>query len=90
MVSVERRDLALEVGRFGRAASLYNLLSHCDAFGLCEGRGPALIDGMLAVVRGWREFFIRRGVEQRVSRCSSRRCCRSAFSDRSHLRLCEG
>ena len=23
--SVERRDLALEVGRFGRAASLYNL-----------------------------------------------------------------
>lgn len=65
MVSVERRDLALEVGRFGRAASLYNILSHCDAFGLSKEEAQALIDGMLAVVRGWREFFTERGVEQR-------------------------
>lgn len=65
MVSVERRDLALEVGRFGRAASLYNILSHCDAFGLSKEEAQALIDGMLNVVRGWREFFIQRGVEQR-------------------------
>ncbi|NRF68998.1 HipA domain-containing protein [Aquincola sp. S2] len=65
MVSVERRDLALEVGRFGRAASLYNILSHCDAFGLSKEEAQAMIDGMLAVVRGWREFFTERGVEQR-------------------------
>lgn len=65
MVSVERRDLALEVGRFGRAASLYNILSHCDAFGLSKEEAQALIDGMLNVVRGWREFFVQRGVEQR-------------------------
>jgi serine/threonine-protein kinase HipA len=65
MVSVERRDLALEVGRFGRAASLYNILSHCDTFGLSKEEAQAMIDGMLAVVRGWREFFTERGVEQR-------------------------
>ena len=65
MVSVERRDLALEAGRFGRAASLYNILSHCDAFGLSQEDAQALIARMLAVVRGWREFFIDRGVPQR-------------------------
>jgi serine/threonine-protein kinase HipA len=65
MVSIERRDLALEVGRFGRAAGLYNILSRCDVFGLAKEEAKALIDGMLAVVRGWREFFIQRGVEQR-------------------------
>ena len=65
MVSVERRDLALEVGRFGRAAGLYNILSQCDVFGLTKQEAQALIDGMLEVVRGWREFFIQRGVEHR-------------------------
>jgi serine/threonine-protein kinase HipA len=65
LVSLERRDLALEVGRFGRAASLYNILSRCDVFGLTKEEARALIDGMLAVVGGWREFFIQHGVEQR-------------------------
>lgn len=64
-VCATRRDLALEVGRFGRAASLYNILSRCDAFGLSQEEAQALVDGMLEVVRGWREFFIQRGVEQR-------------------------
>jgi serine/threonine-protein kinase HipA len=65
LVSLERRDLALEVGRFGRAASLYNIRSRCNVFGLTEEEAQALIDGMLNVVRGWREFFTRQGVEQR-------------------------
>jgi serine/threonine-protein kinase HipA len=65
LVSLERRDLALEVGRYGRAASLYNILSQCDVFGLTTQEAQALIDGMLNVVRGWREFFAQRGVEQR-------------------------
>jgi serine/threonine-protein kinase HipA len=65
LVSVERRDLALEIGRFGRAASLYNILSQCDAFGLTKDEAQALIDKMLGVVRGWREFFVQRGVELR-------------------------
>ena len=65
LVSVERRDLALEVGRFGRAAGLYNILSRRDVFGLTQEEAQALIDRMLAVVRGWREFFIQRGIERR-------------------------
>ena len=65
MVSVERRDLALEVGRFGRAASLYNILSQCEAFGLTKEEAQALVQGMLDVVRGWREFFMQQGVEPR-------------------------
>jgi serine/threonine-protein kinase HipA len=65
LVSLERRDLALQVGRFGRAASLYNILSQCDVFGLARDEAQALIDRMLDIVRGWREFFAARGVEQR-------------------------
>jgi serine/threonine-protein kinase HipA len=65
LVSVERRDLALQVGRFGRAASLYNILSQCDVFGLTREEAQALIGKMLDVVRGWRQFFGARGVEPR-------------------------
>lgn len=65
MVSLERRDLALGGGRFGRSAGLYNILSQCDAFGLTKDEAQALIDGLLSVVRGWRDFFIQRGVEHR-------------------------
>ncbi len=61
----QRRDLALDLGRFGRAANLYNILSHCAAFGLSKDEARALIDGLLNVVRGWREFFVQRGVERR-------------------------
>jgi serine/threonine-protein kinase HipA len=65
LLSRERRDLAMEVGRFGRAASLYNILSRCEAFGLAREEAQALIDGVLGVVRGWRNFFLQRGVENR-------------------------
>lgn len=65
LVSQERRDLALEVGRFGRVASLYNLLSGCSAFGLSTSEAQALIENMLGVVKGWREFFARRHVQTR-------------------------
>ena len=66
MVSQERRDLALDVGRFGRAASLYNLLSQCEAFGLGTGDATAIVESMLEVVSGWREFFAALGVEART------------------------
>lgn len=65
LLSVERRDLALEIGRYGRAASLYNVLSRCEVFGLARSEAESLIEAMLRVVRGWREFFARQGVEQR-------------------------
>jgi serine/threonine-protein kinase HipA len=63
--SVERRDLALEVGKYGRAASLYNIYSQCEAFALTKDEAQAIVDAMLVVVRPWREFYIERGVEQR-------------------------
>lgn len=65
MVSQERRDLALEAGKFGRAGSLYNLLSQCDAFGLDTVDAKAMVDSMLAIVSGWRALFRARGVEAR-------------------------
>ncbi len=64
-LSEERRDLAMNVGRFGRAASLYNLVSRCDVFGLRSEEARALIDQMMDVVNGWREFFAAKGVEAR-------------------------
>ncbi|MCW7538421.1 HipA domain-containing protein [Aquabacterium sp. A7-Y] len=65
LLSQERRDLALNVGRFGRAASLYNLLSECGAFGLTVDEAQAVIDGMLEVVKGWREHFAKHDVQPR-------------------------
>jgi serine/threonine-protein kinase HipA len=66
LVSVERRDLALDVGAYGRAASLYNLLSRCDVFGLGAETARRLIENMLTVARGWRELYAAHGVEART------------------------
>jgi serine/threonine-protein kinase HipA len=65
LVSQERRDLALTVGNFGRAASQYNLLSRCDVFGLTPDAAKHELSEMLLVVQGWKEFYIAKGVEHR-------------------------
>jgi serine/threonine-protein kinase HipA len=62
VVSLERRDLALTVGDFGRTASIYNLLSQCGRFGLSAEEARKEIDRVVAVVRGWREQFFASGV----------------------------
>jgi serine/threonine-protein kinase HipA len=64
MVSHERRDLALDVGQFGRAASVYNLLSQCEVFGLTREDAQAEVEAILKVVKGWREYFSRLGVDE--------------------------
>lgn len=61
-VSIERRDLALTVGRYGRAASLYNLISHSKRFGLEEHEARSIIEEVIAVVRRWREVYASCGV----------------------------
>ena len=48
-----------------RAASRYNLLSRCEVFGLTREEADKLVDAMLRVVSGWREFFSAKGVEAR-------------------------
>jgi serine/threonine-protein kinase HipA len=60
--SQERRDLALNVGAFGRAASLYNLLSQTEVFGLTLDQARAEINRMQHVVAGWRDVFRQHGV----------------------------
>ena len=46
-----------------RAASLYNLPLQGEAFGPGAEVARARIDGMLAVVRGWRELFTEHDVD---------------------------
>lgn len=65
LISQERRDLALEVGRYGRVASLYNILSECGAFGLSREEAQGVITRMAQVVRGWRQVFAQHRVEER-------------------------
>lgn len=65
LLSLERRDLALEAGRYGRVASVYNLLSDCASFGLTAQDAQTVIDQMVSVVKGWRELFVKCNVESR-------------------------
>ncbi len=65
LMSQERRDLALEAGRYGRVASLYNLLSECNAFGLSREDARGVISQMERVVEGWRHVFAQHRVEAR-------------------------
>lgn len=62
MVRLERRDLALTVGDYGRTASLYNLLSRAGHFGLSAEEARGHIDRLVDVVRHWRDSFFASGV----------------------------
>lgn len=62
VVSLDRRDLALTVGSYGRTASIYNLLSQAPRFGLSVEDARREIDRIVAVVRQWRESFHACGV----------------------------
>lgn len=57
LVSLERRDLAMTVGTYGRTASVYNLLSQCDRFGLTNEAARKEIENVVATVRTWRDHF---------------------------------
>ncbi|WP_434782475.1 type II toxin-antitoxin system HipA family toxin [Ferrovum myxofaciens] len=62
VVSLERRDLALTVGNYGRTASVYNLLSQSSRFGLSAEEARREIHQIVAVARQWRESFFACGV----------------------------
>ena len=62
LVSLERRDLALTVGNYGRTASLYNLLSQAGRFGLSAEGARKEIDQIVEVGRQWRDSFLACGV----------------------------
>jgi serine/threonine-protein kinase HipA len=62
LVSLERRDLAMTIGTYGRTASIYNLLSQCDRFGLTLEAARKEIEDIVAIVRTWRDHFRACGV----------------------------
>ncbi len=62
LISLERRDLAMTVGTYGRTASIYNLLSQCERFGLAAEGAKKEIDAVVATVRTWRDHFRASGV----------------------------
>lgn len=62
VVSIERRDLALTVGEFGRTASLYNLVSRCERFGLSSKRALTIVRDVAEKVKNWKIEFARAGV----------------------------
>lgn len=64
-VSVERRDLALTVGVFGRYANATNLLSQCERFLMSEEAAARIIDDCEAQVRErWYPIARREGVSE--------------------------
>ncbi len=69
VVSLERRDLALTVGNYGRTASLYNLLSQAGRFGLSSQEARWQIDQLVDVVRQWRDGFFACGVSAKDIDC---------------------
>jgi serine/threonine-protein kinase HipA len=62
LVSLERRDLAMTIGTYGRTASVYNLLSQCERFGLATEAAAKEIEKMVATVQTWRDHFRACGV----------------------------
>ena len=64
-LSQERRDLAMTVGRFGRAASLFNILSECRRFGLTQEQARAEFVRIVRVVEHWQTVFRTFGVSER-------------------------
>lgn len=62
MISLERRDLALTVGSYGRTASRYNLLSQAGRFGLSADAARQKIDRIVEVVQHWQTSFFACGV----------------------------
>jgi len=65
LVSLERRDLAMTVGTYGRTASIYNLISQCERFGLSADAARREIERIVAIVRTWRDLFGACGVSEK-------------------------
>jgi serine/threonine-protein kinase HipA len=65
LVSLEHRDLALEVGSHGRVASVYNLLSQSAVFGLSVQDASDEIARMREKVACWQTVFKQHGVSEK-------------------------
>jgi serine/threonine-protein kinase HipA len=55
----------MTVGTYGRSASIYNLLSQCERFGLPAEAAKKEIENIVATVRTWRDHFRACGVSEK-------------------------
>lgn len=55
----------LNVGQYGRLATLNNALSQCELFGLSKTQATVLIKEMQSIVSNWRTFFAEQGVSSK-------------------------
>jgi serine/threonine-protein kinase HipA len=62
VVSLERRDLAMTIGTYGRTTSIYNLLSQTERFSLSTEAARKEIENIAAAARNWRDHFRACGV----------------------------
>jgi serine/threonine-protein kinase HipA len=49
----------------GRSASIYNLLSQCERFGLTAEAARKEIENIVTTVRTWRDHFLACGVSKK-------------------------
>jgi serine/threonine-protein kinase HipA len=65
VMAIDRRDLAMTCGKFGRHANRQNLLSEYGRFLLSKEEAVALLDGIVETVRiKWRPTMRRAGVSE--------------------------
>jgi serine/threonine-protein kinase HipA len=65
VIAIDRRDLAMTCGKFGRHANRQNLLSEHGRFLLSKEEAIALLDGIVETVRlEWRSTMRRAGVSE--------------------------
>jgi len=66
LITAERRDLALTIGRFNRYANRENLMSQCERFRLDKPEAAALIDRMKQTVESrWHAVLRSHGVTEK-------------------------
>jgi serine/threonine-protein kinase HipA len=65
VIAVDRRDLAMKCGKFGRYANRGNLLSEHGRFLLSKTEAARLLDGIVETVRSqWRPVMRRASVSE--------------------------
>ena len=73
MVALERRDLAMTFGTWGRYANIYNLLSQCERFRVSKEEAKQIIERMAEVVgETWNGVARQAGVSERDCEIISR------------------
>ncbi|WOH69948.1 HipA domain-containing protein [Bradyrhizobium sp. BWA-3-5] len=66
MIALERRDLAMAFGDWGRYANRTNLLSRCERFLLSKDQAAAIVDGLLSTISSsWYAVCRQAGVSER-------------------------